>query len=55
LAAAAHAIEAAAALGQVHHEAHAMLPAIYDVVSAKLAQSRGNQAARSVSSGVRHG
>jgi HPt (histidine-containing phosphotransfer) domain-containing protein len=54
MAAACHAIETAAALGQVHHEAHASLPALYDVLSGKLA-ARRSHAAGSVSSGVRNG
>jgi signal transduction histidine kinase/CheY-like chemotaxis protein len=54
LAAACHAIENAAALGQVHYEAHASLPALYDVVSGKLV-ARRSTAAGSVSSRVRNG
>jgi CheY-like chemotaxis protein len=54
MAAACHAIESAAVLGQVHHEAHASLPALYDLVSARLV-ARRSHAAGSVSSGVRNG
>jgi CheY-like chemotaxis protein len=54
LAAACHAIEAAAGHGQVHHEAHALLPGLYAVVSSKL-EARRSHAAGSLASGARHG
>jgi signal transduction histidine kinase/CheY-like chemotaxis protein len=54
MAAACHAIEAAATLGQVHHEAHASLPALYAAVSSRL-EARKSYAAGSLLSGTRHG
>jgi two-component system sensor histidine kinase/response regulator len=54
LAAACHAIEAAAALGQVHHEAHASLPALYAAVSSRL-EARQSHAAGSLLTGARRG
>jgi signal transduction histidine kinase/CheY-like chemotaxis protein len=54
LAAACHAIERAAGFGQVHHEAHARLPALYSIVSSKLEGGR-RSAAAGVSSGTHHG
>ncbi len=55
MAAACHAIEAAAALGQLHYEAHQLLPALYAVAARRLDPNYDERAPSSLAAGARHG